>query len=74
MSGSIIRGLTDESAGLGEFRKYGLFGDLGTPLQKQSDSGTLLTITRMGTWCVFESDRFCQESRCSDCIICEEHQ
>jgi hypothetical protein len=74
MSGSISKRMASDKTVPGEFGKHDILGDVGIPQPKQSDGGTLPQITRIGSWCIYDPKRFCQENRCSDCAVSENNK
>ena len=60
---------------LGNLERHNPFNGMWrAPEPKKPEMGTLPMITHKGGWCVFDANIFCQQSRCSDCAICEDHQ
>ena len=74
MSGSFTNVSMSGQTALEDFCAHNIYGGSWKPPQKRVDAGTLPTITHKGGWCVYNANIFCQQSRCSDCAICENNE
>jgi hypothetical protein len=74
MSEGITKRMVSEKTSLDEISKHDIYAGIPTPPSKKSNAGTLPQLTRVGSWCIYDPKRFCQETRCSDCIVSENNK
>ncbi len=42
--------------------------------ERMNEARTLPQVNHKGSWCVYDQDKFCQESRCCDCEASQQDQ